>query len=96
MIVHYFHVIGTVVFPGKTDPPLIVDSSAVLTGSPAFELLESIAGRNAEILQLLCRIYEPQLSKHDPMEVGGETSDRLTLEKALGGPSGEAVDHLQY
>jgi hypothetical protein len=68
----------------------------MLTGSPAFELLEPIAGRNAQILELLCRIYEPQLSKHEPMEVGGEASDRLPLKKALGVPIGEAVDHLQY
>jgi len=96
VIVDDLHLVCVTVLPGKTDPPLIVDSNTVLTGSPAFELLQPIAGRNAEILQLLGGIDEPELSKHDPMKVRGETSDRLPLEKALSVPIGEAVDHLQY
>ena len=96
MIVDDLHVEGATVLPCKTDPPLIVDSNTVLTGSPAFELLEPVAGRNTEVLELLRSIDEPHLSKHDPMKVGGETSDRLTLEKALCVPISKALNHLQY
>jgi hypothetical protein len=84
------------VLPVKADAPLIVDSNTVLTSPPAFELLEPVPRRHAEILQALCCVYKPQLSKHDPMKVGGKASDRLPLEKALRVPIGEAVNHLQY
>jgi hypothetical protein len=96
VIVDDLHAACVSVLPGKTDPPLIVDSNTVLTGSPAFELLEPVAGRNTEILELFRSIDKPQLSKQDPMKVRGETSDRLPLEKALGVPISEAVNHLQY
>jgi len=96
VIVDDLDLVSVTILPAEADTPLIVDPNAVLAGAPAFELLEPIAGRNAEILKPFCCVDEPQLSKHDPMKVGREASDRVAPEEALGVPIGEAVNHLQY
>ena len=49
MIVHYFDVIRTVVFPSKTDPPLFVDPDTVLLALFPDNL--SISGTRAEVAE---------------------------------------------
>ena len=47
--------------PYKTDPPLVVDSNAVLALQIGRELLEPISRRNAEILQRLRVVQHREL-----------------------------------
>jgi hypothetical protein len=42
--------------PPETDPPLIVDSNAVLTFPVSCQFFQPIAGRNSQILDRLRRI----------------------------------------
>jgi hypothetical protein len=49
--------------PPETDPPLIVDSNAVLTFPVSCQFFQPIAGRNSQILDRLRRIQHRQLPK---------------------------------
>ena len=51
VVIHYFHVFRSRIGPTEADPPLAVDADAVLSCSVAFEGLQAIAGRYAQILQ---------------------------------------------
>lgn len=51
MVIDDFNVTDVAFAPDKTNPPLIVNSDAVLAGPITFECLEPVAGRNAKILQ---------------------------------------------
>jgi len=51
VIVDDLDVMRTVRRPPKADPPLVIDPDAELTGSKAFERLQSIAGRNPQVIQ---------------------------------------------
>ena len=57
-----FDVPGAVVPPAKADSPLVVDPDAELPASIAAELLEPVAGRHAEVVQILGAIENLQLS----------------------------------
>jgi hypothetical protein len=48
--------------PYEAEPPLIVDSDAVLAGAVALERLQAISGRNAKVLQPLGRMEVQQLA----------------------------------
>ena len=54
MIIRDFHVVGSVRHPDKTDPPLIVDADAMLSGPITFQSLEMITGWRDKILQVRC------------------------------------------
>jgi hypothetical protein len=53
MVVCYLNVIGIPAFPDKADAPLIVNPDAILSFTIAFQGLQSVAGRNFEILKIL-------------------------------------------
>jgi hypothetical protein len=81
------------VLPAETDPPLIVDPNTVLPETIAFEFLQAIARRNAEIFERLSSIDRYELSKHRALEFSRETSDGLACEEAASIPVPEALDH---
>jgi hypothetical protein len=93
VVVDDLDVIRVPVLPPKADPPLIVDANTVLARSVAFELFESVAGRNTQVLELLGGVDEADLTEHEPVQVGREPSDALPLNHALGVPIREALDH---
>ena len=93
MIIHDLNVEGVAVLPAKADPPLIIDVNAMLAGPTAFELLQTVARWNAEILELLGSIDEPQLAEHGPVQLGREPAHALALKETLGIPIGEALNH---
>lgn len=86
-------VVRVAVLPPKADAPLIVDANTVLPRAITFQLLQAIAGRDAEVLELLCGVYEAELSEQRTLEFGREAADTLALKQALGVPIGEALDH---
>ncbi len=53
MVVGYINVIGISVFPTKTDSPLIINPYAVLALAVALQDLETVAGRDPEVLKML-------------------------------------------
>jgi hypothetical protein len=93
VVVDDLDVIRVPVLPAKADAPLIVDANAVLARAVAFELFESVARRNTQVLELLGGINEANLTEHEPEQVGREPPDALALKHALGVPIREALDH---
>jgi hypothetical protein len=59
-------------FPSKTDPPLVIDANTVLARAIAFELLQAIAGRDAEVFELLGSVDNAELPQHEAVELGGK------------------------
>ena len=93
MVVDDLDVMCVPVLPAKADAPLIVDANAVLARAVAFELFESVAGRDTQVLELLGGIDEAELTEHESKEAGREPSDVLPLKHALRVPVREALDH---
>ena len=93
MIINKLDLVGVPIFPPRADSPLVIDTNTVLAGAIAFELLQAVAGRDAEILELLGGVNDTELPEHQPMELGGEAPDAFTPEEPLRVPIGEAGDH---
>jgi hypothetical protein len=72
VIVNNLHIIGVALFPTEADPPLIVDTDAVLTASIAAKPFQSIPGK-AKITQAGCRIELLQ----SPKSLLGKASERF-------------------
>jgi hypothetical protein len=49
VVINDFNIVGTVVSPHKTDPPLVVDANAVLARSVTSQSLQAVARRNAQV-----------------------------------------------
>ena len=47
-----FYVKGNALIPGKTDPPLVINADAMLTGTPPSKRFESVSRRDAEVIQV--------------------------------------------
>jgi hypothetical protein len=45
VIIDDFHLMGISIYPHKADPPLIIDTNAVLPCSIASQLLKAISGQ---------------------------------------------------
>lgn len=58
-----------------------------------FELLEPVAGRDAEVVEGLRRVEGDQFPEHDAPELGGIVPDRLAAEQARRIPIAEGLDH---
>ena len=57
--------------PFKANPVLLVDTDTVLTLAIANKLLQSIARRRLEVLELLCRIQSIELTRSDRPKTAG-------------------------
>ena len=53
VVVHDFYVTGAVIFPPKTQPPLLIDSDAALPSPIAGQKLQSVAMQRRQVLQCL-------------------------------------------
>src|SRR5438034_7686657 len=66
MIVDDFDVPRAVISPAKANSPLIVDSDAMLPTPITADLLQPIAGRHAQVTQILRAVEHLQLSFRYP------------------------------
>jgi len=62
VIVDDLDVEGVGVLPCKAEAPLIVDANAVLPFPPATELLESVSGRHAKVLERLGTVQQQEFA----------------------------------
>jgi len=51
MIIHDLYVVRIAIDPFKTNPPLVIDTDAVLPRPVAAKLLQPVGGRNAKIVK---------------------------------------------
>ena len=93
MVIHDLHVVGVIVLPAETDPPLIVDPDAVLALPVACKRLEPVPGRDSEILQRHRCLQQVELPLRLSLNVRREFPGSLALEQLLGLPAPEGLDH---
>lgn len=63
--------------PDEADPPLIVDADTRLSSAIAFERLQAIAGRNAQIIQRLSGVKHLQFGACPPADLWIESLDAI-------------------
>jgi hypothetical protein len=95
VLVNDLNLVGIAIFPAETDAPLIVHANTVLTGAITPELLQSIARRNAEVLEPLGRIHCHKFAQHRALEIRGVSPDGLASEQTLGIAIGEGLNHSE-
>ena len=83
---------GTVIFPRKTDPPLVVNPDTVLSGPVPGQLFQSISWTRGEVGQGHRAIQHNQFALRRPLETR-ELSDILSSEKVFRSRVLEASDH---
>lgn len=82
MVVRDFNFVGVAILPDETDPPLVIDSNAVLSLAVSAQRFESVAGRHRQVMQFLGCVEHGQLPQPDPLD-GLELSHSLAVKKAL-------------
>jgi hypothetical protein len=80
MVIRDLHIVSVVVFPGKTDPPLIVDPDAVPAFPFSFQGFLSVAGGNKEVGHDCGSVQHPQFPEHHSLQILREFSGILPLE----------------
>ncbi len=51
VVIDDLHVEGIALVPDKTDPPLVINANAVLTGTLPVKRFEAVGRRDAEVIQ---------------------------------------------
>lgn len=93
MVIDDLDIVRIGILPSEADPPLIVDADAVLAGTIAFEFLEAVPRRYAEVVECLGGIDGDQLPQHHPPELRWIPPHRLAPEQARRIPIAKALDH---
>lgn len=92
MIVNDFHINRSAVFPAETNPPLLVDSDAELTGPIADKFPQTIAGRHAQILDA-AGTFEQEKFPQRHMLQSGKSSRPFAKEYPVRFAAPETSDH---
>lgn len=82
MIIRDLNLMGTVSQPDETDPPLVVDSNAVLSRAISFEFLQAISGRSQHILEVGGAVQHRELPLGSLPNIG-ELFDVLSCKQQL-------------
>lgn len=94
MIVDNLHVVGISAVPAKTGSPLVVDANAVLSRSVIRQLLETVAGRRAQVVERRGRVELDKLTQRNPVNGLRQLPDGLPVEETLGILVPEATEHV--
>ena len=92
MVVNQFNIFRAAVRPSKTEPVLIVDTDAVLSGSITAQGFESVTGWNPEVVEPAGDLELPELAAGYPLD-GLEARDRPTVGEGLSIGASERPDH---
>ena len=93
MIVAELNVVRVAVVEPKADAPLIIDRDRMLPGTLAFEGVEPLAGRNAQVGHLRRDMPRVELSQGAARDVGWHPPCLPRAEELLGLTIGEGPDH---
>lgn len=94
MVVGYLNVVGVATGPTETDPPLVIDSYAVLTLAFPFQALESIRWWNAEVGQVSSVVQHSRLSSCNGLNVWWQALRPFSNPYPLGVAVAKGFDHL--
>ena len=93
MIIHNLHVVGVVVDPLETYPPLIIDADAVLSLAIAAQLFEPVGRRRQEIVEFHRGVQVAQPAKGSSLDVLRQPARECTLKDLFGLFVSERLDH---
>jgi hypothetical protein len=93
VVVNDLDPLGTSVGPREAEPPLVIDSDAVLAGSVSFQGFEPVPGREPEILQNHRSSQLAQLAQRDTMNPRIECVHAFAAPQSLGVLVAERLDH---
>jgi hypothetical protein len=93
VVIHDLYIMGVAAPPSETDPPLVVDPDAVLPLPISPQPLESVPGRDPQVVQPLGGIKHPELPQGHPLHIRSKPPDGVPREQLLGIPISEALDH---
>ena len=79
--------------PYEANPPLIVDSNAVLTTSPSFQGFQAVGRRDAKIFQGFRAVQHAQFSPRYVLNVPRQSARDLTTPDSRRFLIPECVDH---
>ncbi len=80
-------------FPREADPPLIINSHAVLALSAALERLEAVRRGNPQVFEGVSIIEHSKFAPRNSLDVAWELSGSLAKPDLLGFFVTEALDH---
>jgi len=93
MIVHNLNIMGSALFPSKTDAPLLVDPDAELAFTITAQGLQMIGWRHSQIIQRNSVIQIQQTAARLTLD-GPEFRDCPVVKKRLRLLAFEGLDHL--
>jgi len=96
VIVHNFYAEGIRAFPPEANPPLIVDSDAVLPGPIAFQGFQPISWRGAKVFQAPRLVKEQKLSACHPLDLLRQPAGMLVLEEPFCLRAGKTAYHRPH
>jgi len=74
VVVDDLHIFCTGIGPAEADPPLLIDSDAVLASPYPFQHLETVTGWDPEVVQVLGGVDNQQLSMARSLQFRSEES----------------------
>jgi hypothetical protein len=93
VVVNDLNLLCTCVTPLETNPPLVVDADAVLTGARAFEPLQSVAGHRSQIFYGLGGTKLPKLPQSSSLNAWVHRRHTLAAPEALSVAVAEGSNH---
>ena len=94
MVVHNFHVQRIFALPAEANPPLVIDTDAVLPVPVALQRFKPISRWSAQILQAPGLVQQQQLSPSRPLNLRRQPPGRFVIEQPLSFRAGEAANQL--
>ena len=93
MVVHDPHILWSRGGPPEADPPLVVDTNAVLSLAISLEGLQSVLWRRGQVAKLMSAVEHFELPSRDPFDIRKPRHAR-PREQPLGPGIREGNDHL--
>jgi len=69
MVIDNFHTMSAVLLPNKAQPPLIVNTDAVLSLTLTFQCFQSVPWRHSQAVQFSGSMQLEQFSPRNPFDV---------------------------
>ena len=93
MVIHDFYVVGIILGPFETNPPLIVDADTVLPCTITLQSFQAIGGWSAQVLQYVGFVQIEQLAAGGLLDIWWEFAGNLAFENLLRFLVGKTLYH---
>jgi len=94
VIVNDLDAFWTCFSPPEANPPLFIDTDAVLARSITLQRLQSVTRRHSKIVEAYSRVQHDQLPQRDAQDPRVVGAHRFALPESFGVPVAERSDHI--